>query len=151
MTASRSRWFVGSSSRRMSGSQNSILARAILILQPPESFRLGLVWASLLKPSLSSKTEALATCSVNPISYSQFWTFWSSERFSYLIRASCWARRICRSPSVSRTSSKGDFSLGIISYSIMSIWGSLFIPSISFLARAYRRVVFPIPFSPMSP
>lgn len=36
MTASKSKWFVGSSNSKMSGSTKRALAKATLILQPPD-------------------------------------------------------------------------------------------------------------------
>jgi hypothetical protein len=45
MSAGRSKWFVGSSRRRISGSEKITLAIAILIRQPPEK-ELEVLWRS---------------------------------------------------------------------------------------------------------
>ena len=50
MTASRSKWFVGSSSSKISGSTNKALARATLILQPPDNELIGLLSIAVVKP-----------------------------------------------------------------------------------------------------
>lgn len=79
---------VGSSNNKISGSQNKILAKAILILHPPDNLRLGLFYISVLNPNLSNKIEALAKDSLAPISYSQFWTIVNSSTFPDLINKS---------------------------------------------------------------
>ncbi len=85
MTASRSKWLVGSSSNKISGSQKRIFAKAILILHPPDSFKLGLFWTSLEKPNLSNKIEAFETDSTEPISYSLFYTLANSSTSPFFI------------------------------------------------------------------
>lgn len=50
MTASKSKWFVGSSSNRISGYTNNARANATLILQPPESEPTVLLSIAGVKP-----------------------------------------------------------------------------------------------------
>lgn len=59
MTASRSKWFVGSSNKRISGSTNKALARATLTLQPPDNEPTGLFIIACVKPRPPKIVEAL--------------------------------------------------------------------------------------------
>lgn len=70
MTASRSKWLVGSSRSRISGYTNRALARATLILQPPD--REPTVRFNMLgvKPRPPRMVAALDSALLASISYS---------------------------------------------------------------------------------
>ena len=88
MAASRSRWLVGSSSSRMSGSRNSTPASATRIRQPPENDDSGSPWAVSSKPSPLRIRAARAGAAAAPISISRLWS--SAIRIgSWAVAASC--------------------------------------------------------------
>ena len=60
MTASKSKWFVGSSNKRISGATNNALARDTLILQPPDNDPTGLCNIACENPRPPKIAAALA-------------------------------------------------------------------------------------------
>mmetsp|Transcript_27782 Transcript_27782/g.66136 ORF Transcript_27782/g.66136 Transcript_27782/m.66136 type:complete len:203 (+) Transcript_27782:1194-1802(+) len=67
MTASKSKWFVGSSSMSNVGSMKSARANEILILQPPLNILVGFVCISPSKPRPKRMRRALASADAAPI------------------------------------------------------------------------------------
>jgi hypothetical protein len=68
-TPARSKWFVGSSSRRMSGLDRSAAARRMRMRQPPLSFAAGSASCASLKPN-PRNTSSVWTRDVGPVSSS---------------------------------------------------------------------------------
>mmetsp|Transcript_35523 Transcript_35523/g.60402 ORF Transcript_35523/g.60402 Transcript_35523/m.60402 type:complete len:249 (+) Transcript_35523:1300-2046(+) len=67
MTASKSRWFVGSSSMRRVGSMNRARASEIRILHPPENILVGFVCISPSNPRPNKIRLAFASAELAPI------------------------------------------------------------------------------------
>ena len=68
MTASKSKWFVGSSRSKMSGSTNRALASATLILQPPDSEPIVLLSIAGVKPrppKIAAALDSALLASIN--------------------------------------------------------------------------------------
>lgn len=133
----------------MSGSQNNTFAKATLILQPPDNRLDGCSIISSENPSPFNRYLAFPSALLASISSNLLYIYYSlsgSSLHSYSSYSN-W----CLSESDSNINSSGVFSDPYISYSIISIWGLSFIPTISFLANAYNKVVFPIPFLPIRP
>mmetsp|Transcript_52587 Transcript_52587/g.102852 ORF Transcript_52587/g.102852 Transcript_52587/m.102852 type:complete len:117 (+) Transcript_52587:1133-1483(+) len=96
-TAWRSRWLVGSSRRRMSGSAKSARARATRILHPPEKFCVGFFCMSGSNPNPARISLALLSADAASMSVS-LWKIHASlspsasvspPAFSFSCSASC--------------------------------------------------------------
>jgi len=155
ITASRSKWFVGSSRSRISGFTKSALAKETLILQPPESFSVGFLIISCVNPKPPRIYAALDSAKWASISWSLLLisanlALLSSSLSDLLTRTSCSVRSCSRSTSVSRTYCRGVLWLPIISCSTKRTyrWEGI---SKSPLAKAYSKLDLPTPFLPIKP
>jgi len=156
MTASRSKWLVGSSSSRTSGSTKRALARATLILQPPDREPTGLLNISGVKPKPPKIIAALASALWASI-YSSLFTISfillvpAAPLFSCMDSCSCSAMSSSLSISVSSTVWMTGLETSRSYCSTSKIWRWLGILGNSDRARAFMRQVLPIPFRPTRP
>mmetsp|Transcript_100067 Transcript_100067/g.288951 ORF Transcript_100067/g.288951 Transcript_100067/m.288951 type:complete len:192 (+) Transcript_100067:1089-1664(+) len=160
-TASKSKWFVGSSNMRISGRMNKAAAIAARTRQPPDIEESGAFCISSVNcnparrvraresavfASISSKRSCTSASRVesSAFSLSAFASTCSCNSFSV-------ARSVCNSTSASMTASItriSELPHSWLTWRQRKCFGN---PSISWAAIAFNKVVFPIPFFPMSP
>mmetsp|Transcript_40080 Transcript_40080/g.100295 ORF Transcript_40080/g.100295 Transcript_40080/m.100295 type:complete len:280 (+) Transcript_40080:1104-1943(+) len=154
-TACRSRWFVGSSSSKRSGSPKRALASATRILQPPENSLVFLCCMSVVKPSPSRMVDALLSALCASMSLSRWYIHArrrpNSSVCSLPSKSFSSCSRSALSTSTAKTASRAVSSPPRISCSIWRMCMSGLMPCISPRARALRKVDLPIPLRPTKP
>ncbi len=153
MIASRSKWFVGSSSSRISGSTNRAAAKATRIRHPPLNEENGSCNCSSLKPSPVNNREAFEGAEY--ASRSDSFSYISASLFGSS-SVSVAFQRFANSSSAAKTISIRDVSVsGISCLTIPSFWleGKLTVPpsACSSPAINLNKVDFPAPFKPITP
>ena len=151
---------VGSSNKSKSGIINNALAKDILTLHPPEKSFVFLVKSSSLNPNPNKINFALFSASFAPIS--SIFAFTRSNFFVSLLTSEgsfCVSNDLLISSNSSNKSSlclsqlntsyNNSLSLITTSCSTWTIWICFGIPSISFLAMWFNKVVLPTPFLPI--